>query len=269
MRINCIKEMLIIYTLLFTIKGSNPDENKYVDMLSIWLAYVNRNSGLQKVIIIMDTVTLDSIFLQELGRLYPNLVIEVQSMPQPQNISEGMACRFTLQNNDNNTYMYMDLDMLILKDLADFTNDLPSSPNNLIIFPEGKMIHPMYSEDLIDKSRIPEGFCGFTSGFFIFTPGEEVYRMFNNIIVGIINNKKPYYTYDQPFFNAEVFNKIHSSVPNVNIKILSSEICANNSFNIKDELFINFCGDPAEGNIHFNKLLMFMCYDFANKNIST
>ena len=264
-------ERMLVYTLLFTLAGKNPNENRYIEMFYIWLTYLLKNGGLgpnDSIAVLIDTQTLEIIknvplliHLKNTAKCNISFIL----FEQPATISEGMVVRYMFPSKDNGeTLVYLDLDVLVVNSLQ---NDIPKlAPNSLCLMPEGKMRHPLYACDLTDSDEIPD-MCGFSSGTFAFSHGDQTLGFFRRVINDCLEVKEnPRYTIDQPFFNKWVFIIFTKRVLNLSIHLLRSDMVEQqNQHDFKDTtVLVNYAGDPGVGTSHYQKMLSVICFSYLS-----
>jgi len=264
---------MIVYTNLFTLASKDPKENRYIDMLYIWLTFLIKNGGLSKndkIQVRIDQKSLD--YLNEAGLIpilfqYSKCQIDFIFMNQPNTISEGMISRYSMDPElEQEKYLYLDLDVLVMKPISNYIPDL--QPGQIMIMPEGVMDHPLYAGDLVDK-ELTNNMCGFTSGFFAFFPGEGIKIFFENVSKECLANAQtPRYTVDQPFFNKWMCLTIKRQALPLSIFVNPSNLMENNKFHINGIngaynketcAFLNYAGEPGNGPMHYLKLLAMVC----------
>jgi len=252
---------MIVYTLLFTLVGKSPAENRYVDMFYIWLSFLLKNGGLttdDRIHVLVDQATID--YFNEDG-IFSNLLEAVHCpinfilINQPNNLSEGITSRYTTTYIDT-TALFLDLDILVLNPIRLQIPDL--EPDELAIIPEGRMSYGLYCGDLL-PAELTEGICGFTAGCFAFRPGTRIEEFFGIVSKECLESvAAPKYTIDQPFFNKWICLILKKEVLPLKIRILDNSIMDNNSYTLPSGVsatFMNYAGDPGVDKSHFKKLL--------------
>jgi hypothetical protein len=252
---------MLVYTLLFTLANKDPKENKYVDMLLIWLTYLIKYGGLDKtdeIAVLIDTRTFAHI--QEIEPL--SYLVDSASCPinfvciePPLTLSEGMIQRYKIIKNIQS--FYLDLDCIILKSLKQYIPQLKD--NQFLVMPEGRLEDSNYG-GLVLKGDIPP-MCGFTSGWFVFYPCDEIQKFFDNIRSECLAQASdPFYTIDQPFFNKWVYLSLTENPLGISVLVMNDEIIENNSYEVKPStVFMNYCGEPGVGAAHATKMVGLLC----------
>jgi len=253
---------MLVYTLLFTLAHKNPSENKYVDMLLIWLTYLLKYGGLDKsdsIAVLADTRTFT--YIQEIESL--SLLVDTSPcsveficIEPPLTLSEGMVQRYRAFQK-HTTYLYLDLDILTCKAMKDSIPTLELK--HLLVMPEGRLEDNNYA-GLVLKGDIPS-VCGFTSGWFAFTPCQEIQNLFEHIRSECIaQSHTPFYTVDQPFFNKWVWRSLSEVSSGITVLLMNDDIMENNSFQPQPStVFMNYCGEPGKGETHATKMVGLLC----------
>ena len=251
---------MLVYTNLFTLVGKDPAENHYIDMLFIWLTFLRRFAELQetdKILILADQATIDFLNSNETfaqvskGVLTP---IEFRLTPQPKTLMEGMMQRYNEANRIlSDCSLYLDIDVLVCNSLNEMRK-LPS--NTFLVCPEGELLSTDYGGHTIPYSVDLKWETGYTSGMFGFTEGEETSKLLKAIYESCAAHKgDPFYTVDQPYFNKYV-HALESKYT-----IPEDWLENNEPFDERKDsaVFLNYCGEPGKGKIHFQKLLTQLC----------
>jgi len=257
---------MLLYTLLFTLVGRNPKENKYIDMFFIWLTYVIRNGGLtekDKVVILIDSPTLDYLnTFSTLSDLIDHSIFEFELhlIQEPHTLLQGISERYNFAaataEAHHDTNFFLDLDILVMRDINFNLLD-----NTILVMPEGSLADMNYGGHLLDLKDAPPT-PGFSAGWFAFTKGEGVSKFFKHILIDCQNHEdKHFYTVDQPYFNKHVYLNMTESL--VNIVIENGLIMPNNIYTIDSSVkFVNYCGEPGDDYFHIQKLLNMLCNQF-------
>jgi hypothetical protein len=253
---------LCLDCILFTVKGANVKENKYIDIFIMWLSLFIKNSGFgasDLLHIKIDSETFETIksklafsTLINSNKAFPIRFLVFQ---QPENVLDGMMMRFMKFNYTQDIYMYCDIDILILKPLSLLCKNLPI--NTICVHSEGLLTDTNYGSAFSKEeiSRLPPNSLGFSSGKFMIY-GKELYSEFLDTICHLKSkNSDTYYTLDQPFYNKALYllNK-----EKYNTSLLdATQISPNGHFYTKDCVLLDAMGVPGDGNFHFDKILNF------------
>ena len=256
---------MIVYSLLFTLVGKDPAENRYIEMFYMWLAYVVRNAGLakgDKVRVLIDEASLDIIdydFINNILSNSNNIGIELKLIQQPSTLSQGIAERYNPANIGDFTEatIFLDLDVLVLKPLT-FIKDL--GPDTLSVSGEGKIYEHSYGGLVLERVAENESLPGITGAIYAFSYGKRVAELFNNVRTACLQQHPPFYTIDQPFFNKYVYESIFRG--DKFIDMMNGDFSENNKlYPLHSTVFMNFCGEPGEGTKHHQKMLAMLCLD--------
>lgn len=269
-----------MYTNIFTLAGSEPSKNKYLEMLGIWYTFLKRFSGLtlgkegqgsiDKVYILMDDVT--HAYLRSTGEVDDFLKdVSVALYKQPATLAEGAKARYSfaahLQANlAGPTYLYLDVDVLVCRPLT-FLYDSMTSRNRLIYTTEEAVSH--ISGDITSSSYLAgrltltdeqaadlSGQGGISSGIFGWQNSKPAMSEFFVTIVDKMNaSTEKYYTLDQPYFNEAIVSERLRNPWNT-YHIDSEKIGIN--ADVRPDMpyvLVNMCGEPGNGELHLNKLI--------------
>jgi hypothetical protein len=264
---------LTVFTNLFTVAGKDPSANEYIEMLGIWYMFLTSFGKLtpdDSVIVQMDEATYN--FIKSTGEVDDFLKeVTIVVYKQPQTILEGMRSRYSLAANlqkdrPGHMYLYLDLDVLICRDLRNLYDDVMIQ-NRILYTTEEKVIS--YAGDIFSDnylgSRVQldentrkdlSGTGGIGSGIFGWNHLDpEFSSFFTGIVDEIKQSTNSYYTLDQPFFNEAVIRKkIENewSVYHVDSNMIGiNDIIAPNM----PYILMNMSGNPGDGQLHKEKLI--------------
>jgi len=257
---------MIVYTLLFTLVGKDPADNRYIEMLYMWLTYVLRNAGLKctdKVCILLDKASIDFINVEPLiGHILQEskICVEFLLIDRPETIKEGMVHRYDIEKYGkliSECSLYLDLDVLVIKPI-DIVRGI--QPDTMLLVTEGNAYNDDYGGKVLPYDSKKETYPGFTSAIFAFAIGEKVWNLLKSVKEDCLKQEPAFYTVDQPFFNKYVYEIfIDAALP---IYILPPKLLINNDMRPNDlAVFVNFCGDPGNGPKHSVKMVMMLCMD--------
>jgi hypothetical protein len=257
---------MIVYTVLFTLVGKDPAENRYVEMFYIWLTYLIKNGDLgptDKICIILDKCTVDFInsefILKHILNLC-NIPIEFWLIPQPRTLSEGMVHKYSLEEIPaivSECSLYIDLDITVVSSLRPMREVIPDT---IAVVIEGNLNNDDYGGQLITREKREEGYPGFSAAIFAFSSGKYVKNFMRRVKGDCLAQDPPFYTVEQPFFNKYLYEMFING--DRNFFILPEKYVAINDITPSDSVvFVNYCGDPGNGPRHIVKMIMAMCME--------
>ena len=249
---------LFLSCVLFTLADKPCSENKYIPIFNMWLSKLIQNGGLSKedmLVISIDQRTIEHIKNTPgcLGTLLSKLQCpySFKIFPAPATLMEGMRIRYHPQQYEKDVYMYLDIDVLVMKSLKMIANQ--TEPDKIYACAEGKLNDPNYGADMpamVNQHYIELGGVGlgFTSGIFIITSPTFQDALFHR--VAKYYRDAGYYSLDQPFFNRAVHELPH------NASLLYKHVSFNGHGYSKDDcVLLNCGGDVANGPIHYDKIV--------------
>jgi len=255
---------MIVYTVLFTLVGKDPADNRYVEMLYIWLTHILKNAGLgvgDKICVLIDKPTID--FLNgdfNIGFILNTcrVPIEFWLINQPHTPSEGMVQKYNIEDVPaivSNCSLYLDLDIVVK---APLTLVCELIPDTLAVVVEGDIYNDDYGGKVLPREREKEGYPGFSAALFVFSIGETVREFMRCVKGGCLAQDPPFYTVEQPFFNKYLYELF------INLErpffMIPKKYVSNNDMTPSDSVvFVNYCGDPGNGPRHIVKMIMSMC----------
>lgn len=288
----------ILYTNIYTLEGSEPKTNKYVDMYLLWLTNIIKYANLQKTdscmtfmdeqtytYLNMDNTDKNTLF-QLLKKQINNFIII--KYPVPKTHKEGMLRKYGVDmilehtkpiESQHPIYMYLDIDVLIVRDIRTLIlqNDNISNPNTkLFLRDEQQSIdHPNYYGNLIteaDKQLIKDHnikLPGFSAGIFGWQNNSSIKQFFNHLLHLALESDKEFYTIEQPFFNAALFHSMfYSSIKFTFVVMSQSQIAQNviGAHVYPSCVLVNYCGEPGDQVLHWNKMYHQLLVQFLFQN---
>ena len=255
---------MIVYTVLFTLVGKDPADNRYVEMFYIWLTHILKNAGLgvgDKICVLIDKPTIDFLNADfNIGFILSTcrVPIEFWLIQQPSTPSEGMVQKYNIEEFPaivSDCSLYLDLDIVIK---APLTPVRVLIPNTLAVVVEGNIYNDDYGGKLIPREPGKEGYPGFSAALFVFSVGETVREFMRCVKGGCLAQDPPFYTVEQPFFNKYLYELF------INLErpffMIPKKYVSNNDMTPSDSVvFVNYCGDPGNGPRHVVKMIMSMC----------
>jgi hypothetical protein len=248
--------------VLFTLKGREVKDNKYIQIFTLWLSQLIRDGGMRStdaLYLYIDTETmkyLDSDFaFSNLIRILP-CNLKIFRFEQPATLLEGMMLKYVYNEYEQDVYMYCDIDILFVKQMNLLLETLKI--NTLCLHIEGNIHEKMYGEAFTPKEleNLEQNNPGFSAGKFILY-GKELHKEFFSQIIALKSSIQTpdFYTLDQPIFNKVIYvidlNKIHLDV----VTLCEISISTNNNIFTSKTILLDLMGIPGDGEFHFNKVL--------------
>lgn len=263
---------LTVYTLLFTLKERDPAANKYVTMFSIWYSFLRRNGGLgtgDTVVVMVDSETIPylqkNLLCNHVLHEHKPFKLEFVVVPPPATLSEGIAARYSLLPGD--LVIYLDIDVLCVKGIRGLLPAIIETPS-FFASPEGTIENFDYGGYTVEVRPDHVGrFPGFSGGLFAYTPCRQIAQTLQVIRQDTLSKATdPFYTIDQPFLNREVYNRLLGLIPSsYNVIVLKG--VRNNWFVLEDsDVVINYCGEPGNEELHYEKMLTMVCLEFLRSS---
>ena len=265
---------MIVYTVLFTLVGKDPAENRYVEMFYIWLTHLLKHGGLDtgdKICVLIDKPTIDFLnadfnigFILSMCRV----PMEFWIINQPNTPSEGMVQKYNIEDVPaivSDCSLYLDLDIIIKAPLTPVRELIPDT---LAVVVEGKIYNDDYGGKVIPREPGKEEYPGFSAAIFVFSVGETVREFMRCVKGGCLAQHPPFYTVEQPFFNKYIYELfIDKQQP---FFIIPKKYVSNNDMTPSDSVvFVNYCGDPGNGPRHVVKMILSMCMGLLLTDLST
>ena len=249
---------ICVSCIVYTIHDKSVEENKYIEIFLLWLSQLIKAGGLGKDDILhvyIDKKTVDYLFKDSIfGTLLNKATFQKQifGIEPPKTHLEGMMWKYNLSTYTQDIYMYLDIDILILKPLKELIDSVKS--NTIYVCIEGYMSNPDYGAD-IASDVIEEGMNGFSAGKFI-VYGKELRDSFFKSVQECCRYDKEYYTVEQPFFNKALLY-----TENIDVELLQEPLVSLNKggYNKDYTIFFDCAGEPGNGKAHYTKILDVFC----------
>jgi lipopolysaccharide biosynthesis glycosyltransferase len=186
------------------------------------------------------------------------------------NIDDILKITSIMQNIP--VYLYLDVDVLFINNIRKlFKDSVNTTKTTIYLRPEvqfdflnGMFYGELATDDdkelfLTKNVKLP----GFSSGIFGWTNSEKIKDFFDFVKNKALTNDKEYYTVDQPFFNATLFNYFFKETGKLNFIPLDSEKIIDNRYVNNNEkiVLINYCGVPGDDSFHWDKMLLHLLID--------
>jgi hypothetical protein len=244
--------------IIYTIHDRKVEENKYIGIFLLWLSQLIKVGGLGKddsLHMYIDKRTVEYLFKDSIfGSLLGKATFQTQifGVEPPKTHLEGMMWKYILSDYMQNVYMYIDIDILILKPLKGFLDSVV--PNKIYVCIEGNLIDSDYGADIISE-EFKKGRPGFSAGKFIIY-GKDLRDSLFGTVQAICNHTKNYYTVEQPFFNRALLD-----MENIDVKLLQGPIVSLNKIDYNKDVTILFdcAGEPGNGETHYSKIHDIFC----------
>lgn len=251
--------MITLYTSLFTLADKDPSTNHYFYMLLIWLSHVKRFAKLNtndQVFVCIDTRTADfankSIFLNTLLKGFPCSIQFLLHDP-PTTMLEGTLQRYKMLHPFE-TLIYLDIDILIVKPIHPLIST--QKQNTLCVHPEGYLKDDNYSAYLTSKGiPISPTAIGASSGKFVIRGERTRDLLFGLILREATSNPHPFYTLDQPYYNASFYALLNQSEISVDATLYQETLSVNLHNHNNQTILIDCMGEPGNGLLHLHKMI--------------
>jgi hypothetical protein len=275
----------VLYTNIYTLEGKDPKTNKYVDMYLLWLTNLIKYATFQKTdvcVTFMDEETHKylNVDKSEKFNIYQTLKRKIEKFviikyPPPKTHKEGMLRKYSVDvmleytkpmNALKPIYMYLDIDVLIVKDIRklDVTHELKDDRTSLFLRTESNAFeHSDYFGELMtdeDKGFLTEKklkLPGFSAGIFGWQNNIHIREFLNCILRQAIESTKEFYTIEQPFFNAALFKYMFKENSKFSFVIMSRASIGHNVIGAHlspTNVLVNYCGEPADESLHWSKM---------------
>lgn len=227
------------YTICFSLGPAESNMYPYLAMLQLRALQKTRclKEG-DDYSIVCDAAT------AEVFKKMPMLSgVRLLVVPTPPALKEGMMLKYifpSLVNLEDHVAVYLDLDILPIKQ-----TEFNVPPDTLATLPEGKATDSNYC-----GTRPLDLPHGLSAGFFVYRFGPRVKTLFRQILLAVETSKEQHYTLDQPHFNHAI------AVQRATVGYMPPQCVSYNGHGSGPHThFINLCGDPGDGPLHFRKAL--------------
>lgn len=242
---------LFLNAVLFTLADREVAENKYLPVFYTWVSKLVQNGGLGRedfLLISIDERTIEYLKTNSgiLGTLlsYLKCPYAFKIFPAPATLLEGMRIRYTPHEFTQDAYMYLDIDVLVLKPLKGMLEGLEAGKLGCVS--EGSLTDPNYGADMSSTDGV-----GYTSAVMVFTAPwtqEVLFRRVNELY-----RDMDYYTLDQPFYNRAAYMMPRDS------RITKYVSYNGHNYSKDDTILFNCGGNVGDGKIHFEKIHDIIC----------
>ena len=243
---------LFLNCVLFTLKNEPVRENNYLLIFYVWLSKLVQNGGLTKddfLLISIDERTIE--YVRTTPKCLTYLLSELKCpwafkiFPAPESLLDGMKIRYTPHDYKQDAFMYLDIDILVMKPLRSIVDQ--ATPAKLYVCTEGTLRDPNYGADMSSTDD-----PGYTSAVFMVTAPWVMEVLCRR--VRELYEDKGYYTLDQPFFNSAVYMMLHDN------KLLTGLHSFNgHGYSKEHTVLLNCGGEPGRGDVHYEKIQEVCC----------
>jgi hypothetical protein len=242
---------LFLNCVLFTLADREVAKNKYIPIFYTWVSKLVQNGKLGRedfLLISIDERTIEHLKTKSgiLGTLlsYLPCPYAFKIFPAPATLLDGMKIRYTPHDFKQDAYMYLDIDVLVMKPLKGMLEGLEAA--KLYVVSEGSLTDPNYGADMSSTDGV-----GYTSAVMVFTAPWVQEVLFRR--VGELYRDAGYYTIDQPFYNRAVYMMPRDSR-------LTKYVSYNgHGYSKEDTVLLNCGGEPGRDRIHYDKIQEIIC----------
>ena len=255
--------------IIYTLADKALEENQYIDIFVMWLIQLLKVKALSKddaLQVKTDKRTIDYIksnytCFPQLEKHLPNLTFFMNEPPKT--YLEGMMWRFIPTPYTQDIFLYLDIDILVLKPLENLTKSM--KPNTLYVMMEGSMKDSNYNAAFPEmvRSQFRDEEPGYNSGKFAVT-SQGIRDIIFKEIYSRCKFDTNYYTIDQPYFNCVIYELQKKSY--LDTELFKNPYVSFNGqgYNPTTTVLFDCAGEPANGRKHFIKYIDLMGF-FAMK----
>lgn len=267
----------VLYSNIYTLKDRDAKTNKYIDMYLLWLTNIIKYANLQKTDMCFTYMDEETYMVIQKNDLFRFLQTQIRNFtiikyPQPSTHKEGMLRKYIVDpilhhtRDQNPIYMYLDIDVLIVKDIRTMKMEFNENPQltKLFLYSEMNTIEHgnYYGHLMTDKDKellrsTNKQLPGFSAGIFAWQNNIHICEFFNTVLELAFKHHGDLYTIEQPFFNAAIFKYIME----VHQEKIVFDRMDNNSIGYNEIgahlgsfVLVNFCGEPGDQTLHWNKM---------------
>lgn len=256
-------------------------------MYFLWLTNIIKYGNIQKTDVVVtyideETYTYLNVTKTEKNTLYQRLKKHIDKFviikyPVPTNHKEGMLRKYAVDmmldytkpiHDQNPIYMYLDVDVLVVKDIRTLTLQIDNvstldkttlflrNESNPITHPDyfGQLMTDGDKQLLIDRNRqLP----GFSAGIFGWQNNKDIKQFLDKVISLALTSDKKLYTIEQPFFNAALFNYMFYDTTKFIFIVMFREQIGQNVVGAHlspTNVLMNYCGEPGDESVHWDKM---------------
>ena len=245
--------------ILYTCDNVPVKENQYIQVFIIWLTQIVKINALQATDILHITVdqpTYD--YMQSHYTSFKSLLKNINHAlfiePSPKTNLEGWMWKFIPRDYSQDVYLYLDIDIFILKPLIHLVQHMKA--NQIYACCEGNMTHSNYNAAFPEsvRTQFTMDDSGYSVGKFAITSIKMRDILFKEINK-ICDNTVTYYCPEQAFYNIIIYGMRDTSILNTSI-LRAPYISFNGYFYKKDKTILFDCaGEPGNGLKHIEKYI--------------
>ena len=231
-----------VFTVLFTLPGKDPEENKYVKMAHMMFYSLRLAGHGDRFYLMADDLTWAAFRKHDLSGARDVIHVVI---PRPATLLEGIARRYEFFNrvgaySTEETYHYLDVDHLCVKPFK-----LALSPDTIAVLPEGGREDPNYCGEGA-WARLDHH--GLAAGFWAIRPGPDMLALLDEICASVRRGPHNFYTCEQPHFNATITNKTRAVY-------FDPALVSFNGHGVNEKTrFLNLAGCPGDADFHYEKM---------------
>jgi hypothetical protein len=278
----------VIYTNIYTLEGTDPKSNKYIDMYLLWLTNIIKYGNIQKTDVCVtymdeETYAYINVYKTDKNILFQTLKKQIDKFViikyvVPANHKEGMLRKYAVDtmieytkpiHAQNPIYMYLDVDVLVVKDIRKLTlelNKASTADDKTTLFLRNElnlMTHADYFGELMtdaDKQTLNDRepkLSGFSAGIFGWCNNINIKQFLDQVLILALKSDKKLYTIEQPFFNAALFHYMHTDISKFIFLVMDRAQIAQNEIGVHlsdNNVLVNYCGEPGNQSAHWDKL---------------
>ena len=278
----------VLYTNIYTLAGSEPKHNKYIDMYFLWLANIIKYGNIQKTDVIVsymdeETYTYLNVTKTEKNTLYQRLKRHIDKFviikySVPTNHKEAMLRKYAVDmmldytkpiHDQNPVYMYLDVDVLVVKDIRTLllqTENASPVPEKTTVFLRNEsnpISHPDYFGQLMtdaDHQVLKDRnimLPGFSAGIFGWQNNKDIKQFLDMVLSLALKSDMKLYTIEQPFFNAALFQYMFYDPTKFTFLVMSRAQIGQNVVGAhlsSTNVLMNYCGEPGDESVHWDKM---------------
>ena len=245
--------------ILYTRHNVPVEQNQYIQVFIMWLTQIVKINALQAndiLHITVDQLTYD--YMQSHYTSFKILMSKINHAlfiePSPKTNLEGWMWKFIPRDYSQDVYLYLDIDIFILKPLVHLVQNI--QPNQIYACCEGNMTHPNYNaafpESVRTQFTVDEP--GYSVGKFAIT-SIKMRDLFFKEINKICDNTVHYYCPEQAFYNVIIYGMRDTAILNTSV-LCAPYISFNGYFYKKDKTILFDCaGEPGNGLKHIEKYI--------------